>query len=981
MKTPLKRPLSILWLCLLATLAAPMAFAQYIPYFGKNKVNYDKFAWRVYKSPHFQVYYYPEFEQHLGRLVSYLESGYQHVASELKHEIQFSIPVVFYKTHSEFEETNLFPDFVPEGVQAFTESVRNRMVIPVDGPPDRLQGLITHELTHVFEFDLIPRGIVSRGLPLWVDEGLADYLRGEWDSHDLMTVRDAALNDQIPRMSKLEQAGGRTDYNLGHATFDFMAARFGKEGIRQFIYTLRKSIISTSENSIYQQAFRMTPKEFDEAFEKWIKEKFKPFRDRQRPTDFGSEISPDPEKTSFSQVYAFAPSPSGEIVAAVTGNRTDGEADIIMLSTKDGSVVKNLTKGYTGKYENVTFPQEGFVTGRTIDFSPRGDAIAFIGRTGKKRSFFLVSPLSGDIIKRIPLDLDEVESPSILPNGKQALFSGTKEGTDDIYLLNLETGEYKNLTQDSFFDANPRISPDGTLVVYNRRVSGNLKIAMFPLGNPTRRVDLTFGAFSDVAPYFSSDGSEVWYSSDEDDGIYNLRSINIKTGVIKQFTDAMGGSMAPAPLKTPQGDRVGFISYFKGEYQLYTLDTSENAKEVEQAAASAPTDVVDFQPDVTHQVVAENKRRKRLFEGLFLEGRPPLNVGFTSNGDFFGGSQVALTDVLGDQNFVFTASSIREYRNYSAQYANLSSRWNWGVTASDFTYYYFSPYQYSSLYTRDGALTTERYTQAIGFATYPLNKFNRVQLAAGYSRVKTGYPDPAVQQQIIQQAGFLGQTVPVYNGSTVPFSVGYTRETTRFREFGPLAGSTINLSFEYSPKLGSFISRNTLEFDARKYLRVGGTSILLATRVRGFSSTGDAPRLFGFGGNMELRGYNYLSFVGSKGFFANAELRIPLIDVMLTPIGLLGPVRGTVFGGMGGAHYPDEPFRFWTKAPGVSFVNDSLFGQPVEGRRLVDGRASFGVGVQAFLLGLPMHFDWSWLTDLKVRATSPRFQFWIGYDF
>ena len=212
-------------------------------------------------------------------------------------------------------------------------------------------------------------------------------------------------------------------------------------------------------------------------------------------------------------------------------------------------------------------------------------------------------------------------------------------------------------------------------------------------------------------------------------------------------------------------------------------------------------------------------------------------------------------------------------------------------------------------------------------------------------------------------------------------SVGYTRETTRFREFGPLAGSTINLSYELSPSIGSFISRKTIEFDARKYLRVGGTSMLLATRLRGFSSTGDTPRLFGFGGNMELRGYNYLSFVGSKGFFANAELRIPLIDVMLTPIGLLGPVRGTVFGGMGGAHYPDEPFKFWTKEPGVSFVNDSLFGQPVEGRHLVDGRASFGVGVEAFLLGLPMHFDWSWLTDLKVRATSPRFQFWIGYDF
>ena len=967
-----------------ALFAAAAAEAQYIPYFGKNKVNYDKFAWRVYKSPHFEVYYYPEFEQHLGRLVSYLESSYQHVSAELKHEVQQSIPVVFYKTHSEFEQTNLFPDFVPEQVQAFSEPIRNRMVIPVDGAPDRLQGLITHELTHIFEFDLIPRGLVSRGIPLWVDEGLADYLRGEWDSHDLMTVRDAALNDQIPRMSKMEVAGGRTDYNLGHATFDFIAARFGKEGIRQFLYTLRKAIIATTDDSVYQQAFRMTPKEFDEAFEKWIKERFKPFRDRQRPNDFGTEISPDPEKTSFSQVYAFAPSPSGELVAAITGNRNDGEADIVLLSTRDGSVVKNITKGYTGKYENITFPGENFVTGKTIDFSPRGDAVAFVARTGKKRSLFLASPLSGEITKRVHLDLDEVEAPSLLPNGRQALVAATKEGVADIYLVDLETGTSRNLTDDAFFDTNPRISPDGTLVVYNRRVSGHYKIVMFPIGNPTRRVDLTFGPFDDLSPHFNADGTEVLYSSNEDDGIYNLRSLNLKTGVIRQFTDAMGGNMAPAPLKTAQGERVGFITYFKGEYLLYTLDPSEPVKEVEQTVSSAPSDIVDFQPDVTHQVVAENKRRKRLFEGLYLEGRPPLNVGFTSNGDFFGGSQVAMTDVLGDQTFIFTASSVRDYRNYQAQYANLSSRLNWGVTASDFTVYYFpyqSYYTTASLYTRQGAIGTERYTGATGFALYPLDKFNRIEVSAGYMRVKTAYQDAQAQADIQAQAALFGQLIPTYSGSFAPLSVGYTRETTRFREFGPLSGSTVNLSFELAPKIGSFISRKTVEFDGRKYLRVGGTSMLLATRVRAFASSGDQPRLFGFGGNMEMRGYNYLSFVGTKGFFANAELRLPLIEAMLTPIGLLGPVRGTVFGNIGAAKYPGQTFQFSTTGPGVSYVNDELFGQAVDGRRLVDGRASFGIGLQAFLLGMPMHFDWSWLTDLKVRSTSPRFQFWIGYDF
>ena len=56
-------------------LAAAPASAQFVPYYGKNKIKYDNFSWRIYKSAHFEVYYYPEFEQHLARLTAYLESA------------------------------------------------------------------------------------------------------------------------------------------------------------------------------------------------------------------------------------------------------------------------------------------------------------------------------------------------------------------------------------------------------------------------------------------------------------------------------------------------------------------------------------------------------------------------------------------------------------------------------------------------------------------------------------------------------------------------------------------------------------------------------------------------------------------------------------------------------------------------------------------------------------------------------------------
>jgi outer membrane protein assembly factor BamA len=121
--------------------------------------------------------------------------------------------------------------------------------------------------------------------------------------------------------------------------------------------------------------------------------------------------------------------------------------------------------------------------------------------------------------------------------------------------------------------------------------------------------------------------------------------------------------------------------------------------------------------------------------------------------------------------------------------------------------------------------------------------------------------------------------------------------------------------------------------------------------------------------------------VGNEGFFANAELRIPLIDVMKTPLGILGPVRGALFAGVGSARWKGQPYDFATRDTGISYLRDPIFGEPVSGLRLVDGRASYGMGLQFFFLGYPMHFDWIKITDLKTTTPGWRFDFWIGYDF
>ena len=150
--------------------AMAQAATQFNPYYGKNRVKYDDFQWHIYTTDHFEIFYYPEVEEHLERIASYAESTYAQVSADLTHDLANLVPLVIFKTHSEFEQQNIIPGAVSDGVGAFAEPFRQRIVLPIDEPPDQLYRLIAHELTHQFAFDIIPRSVIRRSIPLWVDE-------------------------------------------------------------------------------------------------------------------------------------------------------------------------------------------------------------------------------------------------------------------------------------------------------------------------------------------------------------------------------------------------------------------------------------------------------------------------------------------------------------------------------------------------------------------------------------------------------------------------------------------------------------------------------------------------------------------------------------------------------------------------------------------------------------------------------------------
>jgi hypothetical protein len=1018
-------------LLMLALAGVPgLALAQtgYIPYYGKNQIRYDRFDWHTYQTEHFEIYYYPEIEPHLERIAGYAESAYQHVSSELKHDLSMKLPLILFSTASEFWQQNVIPGQAQEGVGAFAEPGRYRIVMPIDEPPDLLYRLVVHELTHQFQFDIIPTGLIRRNMPLWVFEGMSDYMTGVWQPSDIMTVRDAAVSDIVPKMSEMQDYGGfsnpRLIYNLGHAAFEFMEAKWGKEGVRAYVFALRRSVIGGSDDA-YQEAFQMTPEEWDQQFDRYLKERFKPFRDKERPADYGRDLAPDPRKGRFANVLSIEPSPSGDLVAAVTINGRDREMDIVLISAKDGEVIRNLTSGFDQSmgFEYLAYSTHRFNTVPWMSWSPQGDRLAYFVRTEKDRSLIVQNVVTRKIEVRIPLTtIDSPESPDFSPDGKLVAFSGLRGSDADIFTINLDTKEIVNLTKDKFAAYAPTWAPDGKSLVYLVRVSGNEKLFRMN-ADGSNATQLTFGTHDEGGAQFVDANTLVFASTAvnpaepidpevaKNGQIYNIWTLDLKTNELKQFSDALSGNLSPVVLRDAPANRIAFVTYFKGEYGLHVLERKEEITKVASADFGSPGPIVDFQAPLMHSLVADNKKKKGKFEKLFLEGRPPVNLGVTSGGDVFGGTQVTFTDVLGDQQFSLLVASVSQYRTMSFTWQNMEKRLQWAIQGYNMTQFYYGQLEgvfydpsLLALIDRDFATATRTIQGGTAFAIYPFNRYRRIELFGGFSRYQERFNDPSLEfeSQQYQQQQFGRQLFN--NGNMMPIGAAFVQETTIFREFGPLSGSTMRLSYEVSPPVGNLLSRQTLDGDARKYFRLGATG-LLALRLRGFKSLGDNPDFTYFGGNSELRGYDYLSFIGQNAFYGNAELRFPLIDAMATPIGVLGGVRATLFAGMGGAYFEGQPFKFYRKDTSLerpitavdAFAGTVDYGPavPISGLRLVDGRASYGISLATFALGFPVHFDWSWRTLFNKewedvlfhldggseKFRKPKFTMWIGYDW
>ena len=265
-------------------------------------------VWHVSETEHFEIRYGAALADDIDRVETAAEQAYRRVSGLLAEDLLFRTPLTLFGTREEFErhrlpEVRIFRGrsrtLSPEAemlrnrivvVQPEAEMLRNRIVVVqpvlrnrivvlVQEWGDDLVQRLAHELTHVFAFEAIPRSESGGRVPLWFDEGLADYAAGTWSDTDQAILRGLVASGDLPVMSTAEGHAGfenpRVVYALGHAAFDFVAAEWGQAAVGAFMHAFEPEGPTAAP---FQDALGMTPGAFDAAFADYLRSRFGPIR-------------------------------------------------------------------------------------------------------------------------------------------------------------------------------------------------------------------------------------------------------------------------------------------------------------------------------------------------------------------------------------------------------------------------------------------------------------------------------------------------------------------------------------------------------------------------------------------------------------------------------------------------------------------------------------------------------------------------------
>ncbi|MGQ0766035.1 MAG: peptidase S9 [Gemmatimonadota bacterium] len=903
-------------------------------YFGRNKVQYDRLDFRVLPTDHFRIHFYPAESLATADAARLAERWYHRHNALLNHEFTGN-SLIFYADHADFQQSNVIEGEISQGTGGVTEGFRERVIMPFTGSYAETDHVLGHELVHVFQYRIAEAskgGLRAlSGIPLWLIEGMAEYLSlGRVDPNTAMWLRDALHRDDLPTLNQLTRDPRYFPYRYGQALWAFIGGRYGDDAVDR---VFRAALAGGWENGV-RNALAISADSLGSLWHAAIRSSYGTLvRERTTPDRIGRAVAAADRRGD--QNISPAISPDGRYVAYFSSRGLFG-IDLYIAETATGRVIRQLTSVTS----NPHFDALSFLNSAGA-WSPDGRSLAYVVFAEGDNELNVVNVESGDTERRIRVSgVGAMSDPAWSPDGSRIAFIGSRGGISDIYIHEISSGQTRQVTNDREAQLQPSWSPDGSLLVYatdagpetdfRTMVFGEMRLALLNVAGNRVQLLPRLGAGKHINPHFSPDGRAIYFVSDQD-GVSDIYRMSPDGSDARRITTVVTGvsgisTLSPALTVAARTGTLLFSVFDQQGFSIRALEPSALEGVPVQVAAERLAGILPPIPATPTEV------DQRLADAL--AGLPPMTPTATEayraglKLDFIGGPQIGIaagggygtgltggiafsfSDELGNRMVQTVLQAQGEIRDFGGQvlYLNRERRWNWGVQA----YHVpvsggFATAQPTTL-TVDGqrvpGVVYSREIQRIFFdnaqalTQYPLSSTRRLEFAAGGQRISFS--------RQIDSIFTVGQTVVGERrvnqsaGDALTFATASAAFVGDYSFFGftsPVAGGRYR--FEIAPNAGSlnygsalldyrryfFAQPVTLAFrgmhfgrygadaesDRLQRLFVGQPYLVRGYDPGGFDVTECVPAA---GSDDECPQFNRLS--GSRVAVFNAELRIPL---------------------------------------------------------------------------------------------------------